>query len=147
MLPQVANERTQPLLGGTHRNTGNPHSTSQGLFNKEIQKASLLSSDVPKVQTEVDIEALELQQQFDSLDPSFSSLESPPPPPPLSNQIKKKQKNPQEALEVEEEVGLIIRKRKQFGETGKFKPGNSYSVELSSAGVDIVGEDVVALLS
>ncbi|GJV34024.1 hypothetical protein Tco_1394424 [Tanacetum coccineum] len=43
-------------------------------------------------------------------------------------------------------LGLIIRKRKQFGETGKFKPGNSDSVELSSAGVDIAAEDVVALL-
>ncbi|GJW85471.1 hypothetical protein Tco_0158616, partial [Tanacetum coccineum] len=43
-------------------------------------------------------------------------------------------------------LGMIIRKRKQFGETGRFKPGNSDSVELSFAGVDIAAEDAVALL-
>ncbi|GJX68665.1 hypothetical protein Tco_0304392 [Tanacetum coccineum] len=42
--------------------------------------------------------------------------------------------------------GMIIRKRKQFGETGRFKPGNSDLVELSFAGVDIAAEDAVALL-
>ncbi|GKB58683.1 kanadaptin [Tanacetum coccineum] len=42
--------------------------------------------------------------------------------------------------------GLIIRKRKQVEETDKVKPGNSDSVESSSAGVDIAAEDAVALL-
>ncbi|PWA92521.1 SMAD/FHA domain-containing protein [Artemisia annua] len=42
--------------------------------------------------------------------------------------------------------GLIIRKRKQVEETDKAKPGNSDSVESSSAGVDIAAEDAVALL-
>lgn len=42
--------------------------------------------------------------------------------------------------------GLIIRKRKQVEETDKVKPGNSDSVESSSARVDIAAEDAVALL-
>ncbi|GKB19117.1 hypothetical protein Tco_0853040 [Tanacetum coccineum] len=52
---------------------------------------------------------------------------------------KKETKKPQEVPKVEEEADEF---RKQFGETGRFKPGNSDSVELSFAGVDIVQKDV-----